>query len=121
MKPSGILDAAADVIERNGLHHGDWVLLFGNRSESDCPVCTGGAINLAAIGLAEIDADDETALRGAHREAYLALARRIDPDVADTTEALVETVAGWNDDDLTPDEAVAELRAAAASEREAGR
>lgn len=122
MTSSQILERAADVVERNGLHHGDWISTVPDMPEVDCPVCTGGAINIAALGHAEIDADDETSLRGAHRQAYLALARRIAPNVADETEALVETVARWNDAERpTAEQVVAMLRAAAASEREAGR
>ncbi|MFD0902386.1 DUF6197 family protein [Actinomadura sediminis] len=118
MKPSQILERAADVVERNGLHHGDWILTVPDMPEVDCPVCAGGAINVAALGHAEIDADDEASLRGAHRQAYLALARLIVPGVAEETEALIETVARWNDAERpTAEQVVAMLRAAAENER----
>lgn len=130
MKTSEILDKAADVIERNGWHQGDWMHARPGRQDDECPVCEGGALNLAVTGSPCIDADDDDAPADL-LTAYEVMAHRAKPSleigpedytVGELLEAFVEVVASWNDaKGRTAEEVVRELRAAAASEREAGR
>ena len=123
MKPSEILDKAADVIERNGLVAGQWFEPTGNRSPLDCPMCAGGALAVAAGFYPSYAADSEPT--GTYADAIGVLAERLNLDPANrhrtAQELLLYGIAPWNDAGHTAEEVVRELRAAAASEREAGR
>ena len=122
MKPSEILDKAADVIERNGLVAGQWYEPTGTKSPLDCPMCTGGALAVAAGFYPSYAADSEPT--GAFADAIGVLIERLGLDEAlgrTAQEALLYGIAPWNDAGHTAEEVVRELRAAAASEREAGR
>jgi hypothetical protein len=117
MLTSEILDKAADTIERNGLAKGDWYD-FGVQDDSrECPVCALGAINVAGGSV------PDGLLNGPRRAAALALADRLGMRDDALSYGLAVTVGrDWNDlPGRTAEQVVAELRAAAASEREAGR
>jgi hypothetical protein len=140
MRPSEILDKAADIVERNGWTKGEWYRPVemgpdesgadgGDVPENECPVCAGAAINLALKYLPDYQHDDDFMDENAEM-AFTALAARVDHEVRQDVETgrpllahhLLDAVTSWNDrHDRTADEVVAELRAAAASEREAGR
>lgn len=120
MKPSEILDEAAEVIERNGLAAGDWYVPEGNKAPSECRVCTGAAL---AIGAGQsprfLGFYDPT---GPLAGAVGALLDRLNlSPLEGQWRPEVAAIAAWNDSGCTDAEVVAELRAAAASEREAGR
>lgn len=128
MKTSEILDKAADVIERNGLAQGGWYAPYREKPTVECRVCAGGAVNLVVIGYPVCGAVDTEApgLMGAYR----VLAHRVQPglDIADDIDdehrldQYIAAIGAWNDaKGRTAEEVVRELRAAAASEREAGR
>lgn len=122
VKPSEILDKAADVIKRNGLEAGHWYRPVGTKSPLDCPMCTGGALSVAAGFYPAYAADAEPT--GAYACAIKALAERLDLAPAKDVpvrDVLLYEIAPWNDAGRTAEEVVRELRAAAASEREAGR
>jgi hypothetical protein len=128
MLTSEILDKAADHIERVGWAKDDWyieplIVSDDGADWSDCKLCAGGGINVAA-GY-DADFDEHAGLADGHpaARAFMVLAERVAPDeeVADPDDA-VTVVIKWNDaDERTAEEVVRELRAAAASEREAGR
>jgi hypothetical protein len=113
-----ILDKAADILDENGLHQGDYVYT-PQEDEVDltpdtCPVCVLGAINLAAGR--RVDEEDWTTPSPA-RTAAMALAAhlRLDVSYGDIVEVLG---IGWSDaDGRTTDEAVEALRGAAEAER----
>lgn len=123
---SEVLDKAAGVIERNGWHQGEFYQAGSAPEPNLCKVCAGGAINVAGGE----DPDREYA-EGSVRAARQAFAERIDPEtVAEALrvdgylerDELIELIGGWNDQDhRTAEQVVAELRAAAAAEREVGR
>lgn len=124
-----IFDAAADVIERNGHFKGGWFAPDRETPNADCRVCEGGAVNLVVTGHPDRRADEPDA-PAILLDAFEVLAARRDamlPDPADcdATELLDEcilAIARWNDaPERTPAEVVADLRAAAAEMREAGR
>lgn len=112
MKTSEILDKAADVIEERGWWRGS----FAESSGRNCKVCALGAMNVAS-GLAPDDA-----LGPDVHKAAMALADHV--GLAHEASGLGATYAvgdHWNDSRTSAEEVVRELRAAAASEREAGR
>lgn len=118
MKPSQILDDAADVIERNGHHrgafydHGQAVALRVPAAE--CRVCLIGAINVAAGREPAYMVDVEDPV-------VVAVAAQISEYIAPGDD-LSEAIADWNDRLVADGGAVATvLRAAAGAEREAGR
>jgi hypothetical protein len=110
IETADILDEAANVIERNGHHKGDYYTDEGGRAPAACPVCTYGAIHVAAFGepvptLDTIDADGDAAT-----EAIRSLRRHLN------TTAL----GAWNDaPDRTAEQVITTLRSAAQAEREA--
>lgn len=117
MLTSEILDKAADVIERNGWTQGDWYDVDARGDSRECPVCALGAINVAGGSLPDEFPD------GPRRAAALVLADRLGVLEDALSYGLSNTVGrDWNDvAGRTAEEVVAELRAAVASEREAGR
>ncbi|TDB83429.1 hypothetical protein E1264_28540 [Actinomadura sp. KC216] len=120
LKVSEILDKATDVIGRNGLVAGLWYVPTDNKSPVDCPVCTGGALAIAAGFFPDYDGEPS----GAYADAVGVLAERLglDPAQHETAQDVVlYGIAPWSDTVRNADEVVRELRAAAASEREAGR
>lgn len=122
LKVSEILDKAADIIEHNGLVAGRWWEPTGNRSPLDCPMCTGGALAVAAGFFPGYAADREPT--GAYADAVRVLARRLGVGLAQhrtVRDVLLYGIAPWNDADRTAEEVVRELRAAAEQERGLGR
>lgn len=105
--PAGLLDAAAEVIERDGWHQGN----YAESNDPHAAVCSLGAINRAAGN----DANTRSA-SGAAYDARIALAHDLGDDwqVEGCTHP-AEIIAGWNDHPhRTADEVVAQLRASAA-------
>lgn len=128
MKPSEILDKAADHIETYGHAKKEWIGVPDDlaRPDEECAACAGGAINIAGGHPPDFDAyrhlsDDPAA------QAWEAMANRVTSSIGLNTEMYgikdaIGAVTGWNDeDDRTAEQVVAELRAAALEEREAGR
>lgn len=121
MKVSEILDKAADVIERRGWWQGDYMPDINERQRRDvtvdsCPVCLLGGLNVA-VG----NAPDEPIHDKSNPDAFaaaFALAVHLDIPLSVSATSLGDD---WNDRQRTAEEVVRELRAAAASEREAGR
>lgn len=115
---SEILDKAADIIETRGWWQGTYMMPGGN--PANCPVCLLGAINVAT-GLAPN-------IEGAFREdgpastAARALAEHMGLNNPNG-DGLVDLLGNeWNDREAeSPEQVIAELRAAAQAEREAGR
>lgn len=134
MKTSEILDKAADVIERNGWTKGKWytpleVSPEELSTENECAVCAAAAINIALDYLPDYQHDDDFMDEDAEK-AFTVLAARVDHEVRLDVETghplfahhLLDAVTSWNDrHDRTAEQVVAELRAAAASEKAAGR
>jgi hypothetical protein len=128
MTPSQILDKAADHIERYGWMAEDWYAADGVTPPEQCAACAGGAINIVAEYAPDyLDHDDTSRPVFGALEA---LAARLSPHVQEDLEdgdhwdgeLLLDVIASWNDaKGRTRDEVVEELRAAAASAREAGR
>lgn len=120
MKASEILDKAADHIASKGWTRGRWYNPTRERRE-DCPACAAGAINMVAGRRhGDVNMYGETP----RDQAFLALAHRIGSGPREVVEAnAVGAVTAWNDYavKLTQADVVAELRATAAAEREAGR
>ena len=126
--PSEILDKAADQIERHGWLREDWYREppgadpLGPITWTECRVCAGGGINAAAGLVPDYNQHD-----GTHEpveRAFIALAERVAPGtVSRDVDDAIAAVTIWNDnyEGRTAKEVVRELRAAAASEREAGR
>jgi len=119
VKISEVLDGAADVVERNGWIKGQW---YDEpempRSPLLCKVCALGAINVAG------GQRPDKPLDGEQRGAALALARHLGFTDATIDDFGVVRLVGetWNDTIArSDDEVIAELRATAAAEREAGR
>jgi hypothetical protein len=116
---TGILTGAATLIEELGWTQGDWTENGWNDTRP-CPICVLAALNLAA------GRDPSATITGIVFAAacalatHLGLAHLLTGD--DVHEALIEVLgSGWNDDHArTQDEVVQALRAAAASQREAG-
>jgi hypothetical protein len=117
-----ILDEAANVIRRNGWTNcGDYYdEIDVERIPSDCPVCTIGAIAVAAGE--EPDQywrDNAFAVQAAE-----AVFRHLDLDRTDNlssnpVERLILAIGGWNDVNAhEPEQVIAALEAAARAERE---
>lgn len=122
LKVSEILDRAADVIKANGLVAGRWWEPVGTKSPLDCPMCTGGALAVAAGFFPGYAAEREPT--GAYADAVGVLAERLglDPSRYKTAQdVLLYQIAPWNDSGHTAEEVVRELRAAAAEMRGSGR
>ncbi|MFB4306902.1 hypothetical protein [Actinomadura sp. GTD37] len=117
---SQILDKAADTIHTNGLATGTWYEPDALKPPWDCPVCVGGALAIAAgYAPSYIETDDPT---GTLAEAIDAMINRLQltPRFGGWM-AKTLAIAMWNDTGRTAEDAVRELRAAAATAREAGR
>lgn len=116
MKVSEILNGAADVIEVNGWARGQWYIARESLPPEECPMCAGAALSVAADCIPDYCASD--APMGVLDAAFMALAVRVAGGVGDH----VNRVAMWNDEaSCTAAEVIAELRAAAREEAEAGR
>ncbi|MGI5162777.1 DUF6197 family protein [Spirillospora sp. CA-253888] len=123
--PSQILDAAADLVVRDGWAREDWFIPFGDTPPGECRKCAAGAINTAS-GLAPDDEEHDDASRLA---ALRTLALRVDAGVREADDrgwagftAYVNAVAEWNDEPgRTAEQVVAALRSCARELREAGR
>lgn len=116
MKVSEILDKAADVIAERGHWRGGY-----KRPGDDpatCPVCVLGAINVATGSSPDTEAGFK--VPGTASAAANALADHLGLNPGDD---LIDLLGNeWNDNDAeSAEDVVRELRAAAASEREAGR
>jgi hypothetical protein len=106
-----ILDRAADIIERNGLHKGSFCD-DGPGAKAKIPqgwaCCSYGAINIAANGERPWQASD------GGEAAYRALVKHLG-----ISDGHNDTVADWSDHpDRTVAEVIAALRGAAQVERE---
>jgi hypothetical protein len=117
VKNSEILDAAAAVIDVRGWHQGGFVPSLAPVAELDtCPVCVLGAITVACGN------DPEDFSQGNPIRAASALAEWLSLPDRDAEDLEVVVGDRWNDDPIrTADQVTRALRAAAASEREAGR
>jgi hypothetical protein len=118
--PSEILTRAAVILTERGWTQGDWSNPTG--TDQPCSVCILAALNLAAGR----DADDR--INGLVADAADAVAAilgldHLVADAIDLHDTFVDVLgAGWNDDHgRTANEVIRVLRAAAVSEREAGR
>ena len=116
MLTSEILDKAADVIEQRGWWRGAY--RQPGADVRTCPVCVLGALNVAT-GSAP-DAESNFKVPCAVSAAANALARHLG---LGTDDELIDALGNdWNDHTAESiDDVVSDLRAAAASEREAGR
>lgn len=120
MKTSEILDKAADVIEQRGWWRGDYrpglaELKRLGVTEAACPVCLLGGLNVA-VG----NSPSEPIYRESNPDAFAAARALADHLGVPITTSATSLGDDWNDQQ-TAEEVVRELRAAAASEREAGR
>lgn len=121
MKTSEILDQAADVIEQRGWWRGDYMpdlneLQLRDVTVDSCPVCLLGGLNVA-VG----NAPDEPIYREANSAAFAAASAFADHLGIPLTVSATSLGDDWNDRQRSAEDVVRELRAAAASEREAGR
>jgi len=107
---AAILDRAADVIERNGLHKGSFCVMGQDLPKAlrNRACCARGAINLAANG------SNPHSLSTIGEEAHTALCTYLD-----INGNVDQSVADWNDDEeRTAADVIAALRGAAQAERE---
>jgi hypothetical protein len=121
---AAILDEAANVIERNGWTDcGDFYEGNAEQAPSDCPVCTIGAIAVAAGE----EPDQGWRSNAFAVQAAEAVFRYLDLDrsgelSSDPDERLVLAIGGWNDARAgTADQVITALRSAAQAEREAAK
>lgn len=128
LKPSEILDKAADHIERHGWIQNDWYLADLGRPVSECAACGGGAINIVA-GLDPCGEDDPECYDDATITALEAMACHVDEELREhyanggreELTVLLNTIAEWNDsDDRTAEQVIAALRECAANLRKEG-
>lgn len=128
-----LLDKAADIIVRNGFHQDEFFLRltvdglplphrWAAEERKDprlCPVCAGGAINVAA-GWRRPDLEQNPGgPRGYHLDALRAFARHVDPNFEPAVDDRPYAVIGeWNDETgRTLDQVTAALRECAAGLR----
>jgi len=107
---AAILDKAADVIERNGLHKGTYAsgALVGGGAFTDKCCCARGAINMAANGNNPWETSEASELAHDALCTYLGISGNVDQSVAD-----------WNDNEYrTAEQVITALRGAAQAERE---
>lgn len=107
---AAILDRAADVIERNGLHKGSFCAMGPDLPKllSNRACCARGAINFAANGENPQQTSDAGELAHDALCRHLGISGNVDQSVAD-----------WNDaPDRTAEQVIAALRGAARAERE---
>lgn len=123
VKPSEILDKAADQIDRRGWVQDDWWEADTPTHWTDCKVCAGGGINAAAGWAPDFDGYDRLGAEHPAARAVIAFADRVAPDrESPAVDWAMALIIRWNDEEgRTATEVVRELRAVAASEREAGR
>jgi hypothetical protein len=101
------LRAAADIIERNGWHQGNYFLPDDPKPPQECRVCALGAIHVAIHGqpwspMFDSEQEDRTL------KAFAAASRFVDGPWG--------SLVGWNDEpDRTAEEVIAALRGAADS------
>lgn len=108
-RTAAVLDEAANIIERNGLHKGSFGANHGRNIGREQPCCAYGAINLAAGG----DSPRRWSLTG--EAAYDAVTRHLG-----LSDGPGDCLADWSDHPgRTAGEVVAALRGAARAEREA--
>jgi hypothetical protein len=112
IETADILDEAASVIERNGLHKGSFCN-DGPGAKTKIPrdwaCCPYGAINIAANGERPWQASD------GGEAAYKALVKHLG-----ISDGHGDTVADWSDHpDRTAEQVITALRSAAQAEREA--
>lgn len=108
---AAVLDRAADIVGRNGLHKGSFCAMGPDLPKmlSNRACCARGAINLAANG------DNPQQISDVGEEAHTALCAYL--GIADEEDG---SVADWNDDEnTTAEQVIAALRGAAQAEREA--
>ena len=115
MKPSEILDKAADIIAERGLWQGSYKEPLGN--PANCRVCVLGAINIATGSNPDTEAGFK--VPGSTSAAANALADHLGLNPGDD---LIDVLGNqWNDSRGSAKDVERALRTAAASEREAGR
>jgi hypothetical protein len=125
MLPSGILDNAANHIDRHGWAQDEWVDRITDDNGlvlpiEECPMCAGAAINNAGDFVPEYDEHYD----GPTLQALEAFATHIGdlPTAPEFTFDVLDIIANWNDaDGRTQDEVVAALRAVAEKLRGEGR
>lgn len=104
---AAILDEAANVIRRNGLHKGSFYDKGSSAPNWSC--CTYGAINIASGG------NSPQATNDAGKLAYAALTKFLG-----LSDGIGDCIADWSDHpDRTAEQVIAALEAAARAEREA--
>jgi hypothetical protein len=109
IETADILDEAANVIERNGHHKGDYLDEVEGKTPAGCPVDIYGAINVASFGQPVLTEDFDPGL------AFPA--RRVMRKHLNTT-----ALGAWNDaPDRTAEQVITALRDAAQAEREAAK
>jgi len=107
---AAILDKAADVIERNGWYQGSYFNEVAGRAPADCPVCTYGAIHIAAFGEPTPVLETEESAMGEANRAVNVLRKYL---------GITSVGAVWNDaSDRTAEQVITALRGAAQAERE---
>lgn len=123
-----ILDEAAAVLARNGWYQGDFYQPLRDDSDGtdvpprDCPVCGLGAIMVAA----GMDPDDDDLRKGTPAwdaaAAFAAHLLRLKGSEVITTNYVIAVIGeDWNDDDgRTAEQVISELKACAATQRQAG-
>jgi len=115
VETAAILDEAANVIRRNGLHKGAMFTPAGRKKVEDCPVCTWGALAIAVCGTPDLPTNGE--LRKVMPVAQ-ALAKHLGLGTAG--DDALWTIPDWNDNpDRTAEQVIAALESAARAEREA--
>jgi len=106
---AAILDKAADVIERNGLHKEWYYDEDSGKPPAESPVDAYGAINVATIGQPIGPTGSHDITPSAH-DARQALRRFVNAAVS---------ISVWNDSpDRTAEQVIGALRGAAQAERE---
>lgn len=110
---AAILDRAAEIIERNGLHKGAMFDRAESAPPEECPVCPWGALAIAVVGTPSLRTN--TDVRAVKPYANV-LAAFLGLPGTDSSWS----VPDWNDaPERTADEVIAALKAAAQAEREA--
>jgi hypothetical protein len=110
-----VLEEAANIIRRNGFHKGSMFRVLAGTRAAECPVCTWGALAIAACGTPELPTNREV------RQVLpvvQALARFLGLGTAG--EDAMWTIPDWNDaPDRTAEQVINALESAAQAEREA--
>lgn len=115
MKPSEIYTRAGDLIDRQGWARGWYWDDAADKAPKECPLDAVGALNVACGHEPDHDVPGDPG-----REVIEAFARRVAPGAAGEDPHAV--IGEWNDAaGRTREQVVAEFRAAALVEQEAGR